>query len=660
MLTGIKRGRIAIHTYVRLHAALGLNLVCLVLVLAGSYVLYAGKVMGYSDSLYHYQGATAASYLGFIWQEYMRWDGRLTFDILQGAFQRIGYYVAPEDPLRFPWWLPIGIAQAALLAGGINIALALHRALQLTISGALLICLTFFAFWSCNPSFYEYTLNPGNGSYCIYTYLFSLLFLNLASPPTRHQRLGRYILFCLILFSSDMLWGPALLFLLLYETGLEAAMPRFSRKMLWRGVLVMALFFACVVLVYYSPGFQKRAQVMRDGGVANLSFKAGLQTYIDRVLGISLPQLLRSIATPGKMVLAGTHIFLCLFGLTVAGLTLGEEIRKRDLSDARPAWRAGRGRLALLTLTALAAYHLCYARAFLSQYHGPYANDNPTFVLLLFLCLLALLTVDFIRLGKRPLSILKASWVLVLALLVLAPNGVECLDSLRRARADRFSLVEAYTDILARLGPDVHNNSTSQDNPRSFILTGVPRFSLHADVSQMLSWHGIRNVAVGAAGFPGGPPPDKAELVTCQVPAVFPLSFDYRAPQEPHLLRTLFFRGLTVRDYYLPDPAVSGYALTVRMNPMVGGSSLYSSVYHYHLDFARGWRYPNVVHSLQLTLLSKAEAPQTGQIGNPVRACWLDGENETEALEYGKRRVLRIQVQVLDPNYADATRLTFE
>jgi len=624
------------------HPAAALNIGVAGAVLVGAYFLYAGKVVCYGDAIQLLSPSYADSGLGWISKMYVSWDGRIGCLLGWVIGQRWVHLAGISNPLEYPWWLDIGITQFALFCAPMNVAIWLSRTFQVGRIQAVLLGATMLAVWSLNPVIFGYTLNCGNGRYCLGSYFLSLMLVLFSRNRGFPLRVGTYVLFAAILSSYDLLVGPAFVFFLLYVAKRHVEETDHAKKsrLIREAIASLCAFGVFALIVLLSPGFSNRMKII--GNTANTA-SSGLERvpiYFERLTGNSWRVLVETVWTPAPTSLILFHAFISIL---FAGLWMGQFNRHWKKND--PTSR----NILLFSLATFIAFHLTFFRTFISLYHGPYANDNPCFMLCLFVLMFYLLISRLSSSRSIMLSLIPFSSIIVF---VLLPNLLGSLDSIRRARAESAVLISNYR-IISDLG------RISADRKSIVRLYNVSRPGIDSDISQMLGWSGIeRNVSISSAGTSRATSTQPTDLVSCMLPLKIPLGTSVYHQKEPLLLRSFFNDGEACYDYLIPEFTI-GYDIQLSMFPSIESSSLYQARYTYRILFSTGYA-PALAGGtpaeyIKQTTLAHAPAPYTSSPVEPLSAVWLVDDVETSVLMPGRRRLLRLRVAGGDAHWAHAS-----
>lgn len=637
----------ALRSIIQNRPVLSLNVVVFALTMILGRFTYNGTIVAQGDALYILCPQYAESFFQLLYNQYTEWEGRLANSIIWAVLQRLSHYSNAQTPLEYPCWFPIALAQFSLLAASINISFFFSRLFRTSTFSSLLIFLIFISAWTTSPTLFSYTLNPGNGLYPIFTYVFSCLLLAFSGTYSKSRLVCGYFLYVFVLFGADTLWVGAILSAL-YLRLIDYKYSPCKTRPIIRVLPVMVLPMISSLIVYYSPGFQRRVGVFtRTGTVfqfeANVDFLQSLIThYFHRLVVNTYLELQDSLLIPNTPISwEAFHLFCIVVFCYISGSRFKRYL-KYYRSGERPFWKLPTQHAVWFTVIFMVGVHASFIRQFVSSYHGQYANDGPTFLLVLYLTCLATVLLQTRPIFKRFSTKLSFAGLIVISLLI--PNISWCLNKIEWAESYTTSLISAYQEIILRLENKTENVT--------FSILGAPRESLYIDVEQMLIWADIRSVSLMQVGTTSYKPEKANSEINVNSPLVLPPYHPLKEFQLPQLVREQMYHGEYIRDYWIPN--FENYQIQVDLNPNMGGSSYYVSKFHYEFMSGVVWNFSRKQPERNMSLNLVSQVSSNDKL-DPLQISWVYENIETGLLPLDAIPILRLKVVGGNPLYTAAS-----
>lgn len=574
---------------------------------------------GYADSIFQHA-----------WKHYNALEGRLTVILYWDFFQFLTRIIHPQELSQIPVWLLIGFSQFSFLAAPFNAALLARKIFNLTFSGTALAIFFVFALWGANSNLFAYTLNPGNGPYALFTWLFSISTLIYMTASGRQRIMIAYPLLALSFAGSDLLFVPTLLFIAAIEivNVFETKSSRYDAARRFGVVLLIAGAVTAVILA--SPGFQARRAVFNSVGAGSLFNTFGwsnFASYYDRLLSNTYFPLTQGtpfewLAQSGHFV----HFLVVVFCVFVIWL----DIRKARESGDKPIG-------AMIVVLALLAFHLTHIRALISAYHGTYGNDGPIFIFLLLVMFSTVVLAGRIVLQPVAWRSIKIGTGLGLTVFILWPNVADSVFAVRTEQHDS-ALCTEYAEKASAL---MKAGLPSSNGAWELNIIGSPRWNMASCVTGILRWRGVTNVKIGEVGttsFIDSPSALVLEATakTPPVPPGWAPSFN----KMPRLLGSRFDRDKYSRDFLISADTIQ-LSVMVELNSNLEASPYIVNRYKYDIILMSD---PSG-YGARRTLISKAESSYVGTNSDPLEVVMVSEGNEVEYIDKNAPRILRMKVR---------------
>lgn len=531
------------------------------------------------DAMMYCRPNKASNVFQFIYYSARIW---MIHNVSQGFMWSIPFSISQlfssGNLFKMPWWLCIGMLHFCLVSSSVNISFFFKKIFKFDRLSFILTLCFFIGGYSLNLSYLHYSFFLGDGMYPVAIFLFTLYMLVLINE--RDLYITKLILFVFLINLNDIIKMPALFFLIwadYYAHRIDIAnIKSFLVSNIKRFIIPFLLFCLNVLL---SLRAVQSSVIKNFSNVVEFSLHSTIKRiflYFDRLENICYESFLKAFNLSGFVEHTSVLQLACILLFVVflcSVLTLWYQ-KKKDILKANQVL------IGLFGLTFMSLY-CSNVRAFISEYHGHYADDNFMFLFVLFVYVLLYFVFSLLKFNKERLFYYKIALIIYCLLFSIIPSLVSAYDIAVFRNNQSLRNRNFEKDFLKAL-----DNQTPETIPTvAYKLKEYPDKLLHCPnaLYWMPYWQNKK-----ANNYIVGNPADKnfREIYSYN-PAFIPFDLLFLKRKTPVLIRENFFWGEAVRDYYIPKELIGkDLDLSIYYNDNFAGSPLHKSVYTYRLKFS--------------------------------------------------------------------------